>query len=239
MRSRTKNIIKKNKPKKNTKKNTKLGGGKGLFENAKLNAKKKNNIVNGDILVAKGDKFIATLTGNTNESGDYIHNDIHNKRGIAKENNYNKTWVAISKVVYDRLNGQLDVPDSYIPVVIHKNSGGFSIINKRDNTDYSKNRSNDELVNAVQIISGSRDKFRSQSSYQIEWDNYQIVFIPYYMNDHYIITEYDGAETLELLPEKYKLDEIVKILDSNLSADEKIYNIRTITKLNIDKKQRS
>ena len=239
MRSRTKNIIKKNKPKKNTKKNTKLGGGKGLFENAKLEAKKMKNIVKGDILVASGDKFIATLTGNTNESGDYIHNDIHNKRGFAKQINYNKKWVAISKVVYDRLNGQLDVPDGYIPVVIHTGFGGFSIINKRDNTDYSINRSNDELVNAVKIISDSRDEFRSQSDDAIKWDNYQIVFIPNYMNDHYIITEYDGGETLELLPEKYKLDEIVKILNSNLSADEKIYNIRTITKLNIDKKNQS
>jgi len=236
MRSRTKNIIKKNKPKKNTKKNTKFGGGKVLFGDAKKEAKKIGNIVNGDILVAKGDKFIATLTGNTNESGDYIHNDIHNKRGFAKQINYNKTWVAISKVVYDRLNGQLDVPDGYIPVVIHTGFGGFSIRNKRNNTDYSENRSNVELVKAVQNIDGSRDNFEGVIE---QWHNYQIVFIPNYMNDHYIITECDGAETLELLPEKYKLDEIGKILNSNLSADKKISNITTITNLNIDKKQRS
>ena len=238
MRSRTKNIIKKNKPKKNTKKNTKLGGGKVLFGDAKLVAKEMKHIVKGDILVASGDKFIATLTGE-NDRGNYIHNDIHNKRGFAKEINYNKKWVAISKVVYDRLNGQLDVPDGYIPVVIHTGFGAFSIINKRDNTDYSKNRSNDELVNAVKIISDSRDEFRSQSDDAIKWDNYQIVFIPNYMNDHYIITECDGAETLELLPEKYKLDKIKEILSSNLSPHEKINNIKTITELNIDKKQRS
>ena len=51
------------------------------------------------------------------------------------------------------------------------------------------------------------------------------------MKEYYKIDEYDGLESLELLDDKYKINEIKKIIESRDNADSKIRNIKYITEL--------
>jgi len=247
MKTTKKNIIKKNK----TKKNIKIrGGGKVLFNDAIKFKKDIINIIEGDILIANNNKFTAVLDGTMTTDGlKYNHSQ---GKGFALKTNYNNTWIAVSKKDYDKLSignpikKQLVIPEGYSPIVICNAYSGFNISND-DGIDYSNDRGNIELVKAV--YNKGSDKFASK---EIEWDNYIINFIPSimikkgetikpYLNEeeskfaYYRINEYDGMEGLELFPDKYKIDKIRDLIKSanRMDPNPKIKEISDIIEMDI------
>jgi hypothetical protein len=96
---------------------------------------------------------------------------------------------------YARQNG-------YACLVIHPGYGGFSIYDKNGELYENTERHNPLLVQqAIQLIKPERG----------HRNEYKLVLIPSFMTGHYCINEYDGAESVKLLVDKYKTDEIAKI----------------------------
>lgn len=234
------------------------------FVNASGLAKDKNDIVTGDILIASNNKFIAELTVNMTEDGlEYTHykgpaliqNYYKTWVAISKYDYERLSWGNRENDNNDysdygntniNSKSELVIPEGYSPIVICNQYSGFKISNY-DGKDYFDDRGNIELVKAV--YNKGSDKFDSK---EIEWDYYIINFIPSimikkgetiepYLNvedskfAYYRINDYDGAEFLELFPDKYKIDKIRDLIkfDTRIDADDKLKKISKIIELDL------
>jgi hypothetical protein len=109
-----------------------------------------------------------------------------------------------------------------LALVIHPGYGGFSIQDENGETYATTDRHNPRLVEkALSLIEGHRSKYR-------------IVYIPSYMVGHYHIAEYDGAESVELLVDKYKIDAIAIIRKGFKNASTQLEEIDRILAMEIE-----
>jgi hypothetical protein len=121
-----------------------------------------------------------------------------------------------------------------VPVVINECYGGFDIsadvlteYNKKTNKDLKYcgvNRTDPILIDIIRKLGKkSFAKFAYLSIY----------LIPDFMLEYYDIKEYDGLEHIVLLPDKYKIDQIRIINNSDYSPEKKFKKINKILDLDI------
>jgi hypothetical protein len=89
-----------------------------------------------------------------------------------------------------------------VQVVIHPGFGGFSLQDENGKTYDNTARHNPRLVASAMKLIKPELGFHNE---------YKLVLIPSYMVNHYRIDEYDGAEDVVLLVDKYKIDKIAEI----------------------------
>lgn len=111
-----------------------------------------------------------------------------------------------------------------IPIVINSNHTRF-FLSKKIRIEYEKTtnkiirdmrdinlRSDPVLINIIK-------KYKREASLEI--DSLTIWLIPRFMEKYVQIDEYDGLETISLLCDKYKIDSINKINNSDFICPEK------------------
>ena len=118
-----------------------------------------------------------------------------------------------------------DTPSNYIGVVIHRAYGGFGL-DKEDMINLYGAEYHDIIRHDKRVV----DLVKKKKNIG-KYEQLSIIYIPEYMKEYYKIDEYDGLESLELLDDKYKINEIKKIIESRDNADSKIRNIKYITEL--------
>ena len=96
----------------------------------------------------------------------------------------------------------------HICLAVHPyNFGEFSIIKTETGEPYSeKERHNTILVDkAIELMNNTTGHWKCENTYKL-------VLIPVYMVEHYrIISTSENAESIQMLEDKYKLDEIAKL----------------------------
>jgi len=121
-----------------------------------------------------------------------------------------------------------DTPLNYIGVVIHPVYGGFDL-DKEDMIKLYGKEDNAIIRHDKRVV----DLVKKKKNIG-KYEKLSIIYIPEYMKEYYKIDEYDGLESLKLLDDKYKINEIKKIIESRDNADSKIRNIKYVTELVID-----
>ena len=112
----------------------------------------------------------------------------------------------------------------YVKVVIHPGFGGFSIYDENNEKYSTTDRHNPHLVaQAMKLI-------KPELGFHNE---YKLVLIPSYMVNHYRIDEYDGAESVDLLVDKYKTDKIADIRKGFKNASAQLEEIDRILAMEI------
>jgi hypothetical protein len=109
-------------------------------------------------------------------------------------------------------------------LVIHPGYGGFSIRDENDETYETTDRHNPRLVEKAMSLINHEERYPNE---------YMLAFIPSYMVGYYRITEYDGAELVDLLDDKYKTDEITKIRKGFKNASAQLEDIDRILAMDI------
>jgi hypothetical protein len=111
-----------------------------------------------------------------------------------------------------------------VQVVIHPGFGGFSLQDENGETYATTDRHNPRLVAKAMTLIKPELGFHNE---------YKLVLIPSYMVNHYRIDEYEGAEDVVLLVDKYKTDEIVKIRKGFKNAASQLEEIDRILAMEI------
>ena len=134
-------------------------------------------------------------------------------------NNEGKMW----RICNERLH-EYEIEHGILDIVIHPGFGGFSIYDENGSIYERKDRHNRQLVEKARKLIKPENGHNNQ---------YEILKIPAYMVNHYRITEYDGAEDIELLEHMYKCEKIEKVCNGFKNAKDKMEEIKNILEMKI------
>ena len=141
------------------------------------------------------------------------------RNAFVLEKNEGKMWRFCNERLPEYI-GQI----GYVHVVIHPGYGGFSLKDENGETYDNTARHNPRLVaEAMKLI-------KPELGFHNE---YKFVLIPSYMVNHYRIDEYDGAESVKLLVDKYKIDKIAEIRKGFKNASAQMEEIDLILAMEI------